>query len=90
MKSILIASAREIVQLPSWTDEGDYLVNITLQNLHSDKEFGKNKYIHNTTNTIHVQYPVLESFTDNLLEYWLTTDSECLLVFKMFIFEKRH
>ena len=78
MKTILIGSAREIVQLPFWTDEGDYLVNITLQNLHSDKEFGKNKYIHNTTNTIHVQYPVLESFTDNLLEYWLTTDSECL------------
>ena len=76
MKSILIGSAREIVQLPSWTDEGDYLVNITLQNLHSDKEFGKKKYIHNTTNIIHVQYPVLQSFYDDLLESWLTTDSE--------------
>ena len=78
IKNFFLADAREIWIDGIWTDEGDYLVNITLQNLHSDKEFGKNKYIHNTTNIIHVQYPVLESFTDDLLESWLTTDSECL------------
>ena len=76
IKNYILAEAREIDIWTDWTDEGDYLVNITLQNLHSDKEFGKNKYIHNTTNIIHVQYPVLDSFTDDLLESWLTTDSE--------------
>ena len=79
LKNYFLADAREINEFKSWTDEGDYLVNITLQNLHSDKEFGKNKYIHNTTNIIHVQYPVLQSFYDDLLESWLTTDSEYFL-----------
>ena len=57
-----------------WTSNEDILVQIELKNLHSDEEFGKVKYIHNTTKIVHVQYPVLDAFTYELLEFWLISD----------------
>ena len=57
--SFNIAAAREIIYEHSWSSEGDYEVNITLENLHSEEEFGHVKYIHNFSKIVHVQYPVL-------------------------------
>jgi hypothetical protein len=58
-----------------WEFDGEYIVDVTLKNLHSDEEFGHVGYIHNYSKVIHIQYPVI-SFTEDLLEDWLTTDSK--------------
>jgi hypothetical protein len=59
----------------SWVSDGDYIVGGTLENLHSDEEFGHVGYIHNYSKVIHVQYPVM-FFTEGLLEDWLSPNSK--------------
>ena len=36
---------------------GKYVINITAYNLHSDKKFGFNKFVHNMTRTVFIQKP---------------------------------
>ena len=71
-----IVDARSIEVTRTWSNEREVNISITLQNLHSDEEFGVVKYIHNTSKIVHVQFPVLDTFTEDLGESWLTTDSE--------------
>ena len=68
------AAAREIINEPSWSSEGDYEVNITLENLHSEEEFGHVKFIHNFTKLVHVQYPVLNFKDDEVVLDWFVSD----------------
>ena len=78
--NIYLGSAREIVNEYSWSTEGEYEVNVTLENLHSEELFGHVKYIHNFTKTIFVQYPVQEFKDDDVvLDWFLTDDVDFLL-----------
>ena len=76
MDDFQIVDARTIEVTRSWSNEMEVNISITLQNLHSDEEFGVVKYIHNTSKIVHVQFPVLETFTEDLEESWLTTNSK--------------
>ena len=69
--------AREISLFKAWSTPGDVELSITLQNLHStDIEFGHVKYIHNYTNVIHLQHPVLDDLAEAALTHWFTSDGE--------------
>ena len=83
---ITLDEARQITVGHNWSLEGNYLVDIKLQNLHSDEEFGNVKYIHNTTKMVHVQYPVLDTFSEGLLDFWLTTVSKGVFFICIYIF----
>ncbi len=64
--------ARSITYSTAWPTEGEYNVSLTLENLHSEEEFGSVKYVHNHSQIIHVQYPVLNDFSDeDMVEHWL-------------------
>ena len=77
---VYLGSAREIVNEYSWSTEGEYEVNITLENLHSEELFGHVKYIHNFTKSIHVQYPVMDFKDDDVvLDWFLSDDVDFLL-----------
>ena len=41
-----------------YTEPGEYTINITAYNLHSEEEYGYNKYTHNITRVITIQNPV--------------------------------
>ena len=43
-----------------YTEPGEYTINITAYNLHSDVEYGYNKYTHNTTRVVTIQNPVMD------------------------------
>ena len=64
--------AREQTFEFAWPIAGSYELNITMYNLHSDKEFGSVKYAHNNTKMIHVQNPFLD-FTFGLETDWLVS-----------------
>lgn len=49
-----------------YEDVGEYTINITAYNLHSE-EYGFNKYIHNLTRIVKIQKPV-ENWVLNLGE----------------------
>ena len=72
--SFNVAAAREIIYEHLWSLDGDYEVNITLENLHSEKEFGHVKFIHNFTKLVHVQYPVLNFKDDEVVLDWFVSD----------------
>ena len=75
MLAFYSALAREITYDYLWSTEGDYNVDITLENLHStEDEFGHVKYIHNFTQIVHVQYPVVDFKDDGVLLDWFVTD----------------
>ena len=69
-----LGSAREFVNEYSWSIEGEYEVNITLENLHSEELFGHVKYIHNFTKIVHIQYPVMDFKDDDIVLDWFVTD----------------
>ena len=41
-----------------YVDPGEYAINITAYNLHSDEEYGYNKFTHNMTRVVNIQNPV--------------------------------
>ena len=70
-----LGNARQIVNEYSWSIEGQYEVNITLENLHSEELFGHVKYIHNFTKIVHVQYPVINFEDNDIVLDWFVTDN---------------
>lgn len=66
--------ARSISYVHTFVEPGLKTVDITLENLHSEEEYGHVKYIHNTSQTVIAQDPVLDDFNENLVEHWLLTD----------------
>ena len=65
-----------------YPDVGEYTINITAYNLHSEV-FGYNKFTHNMTRTVKIQKPV-ENWDLNLGDpaKWIDTNGGELFVFK--------
>ena len=57
----------------SYEEAGNYSVNMTAHNLHSEKVYGHVKFTHNFTQSIIVQVPILD-YTDESEEYWINDD----------------
>lgn len=68
------AEARSISFVHNYADAGTETIDITLENLHSEEEYGHVKYIHNASKIVIAQDPVLDEFNEGLLEHWLLTD----------------